>query len=69
MEESVVSPEHPVYKMITGIVKRLVDANQDIEFFRKQTWTVVVVDSPESNAFVLPVSKTFLMMTQLSAFC
>ena len=55
--------------MITGIVKRLVDANQDIEFFRKQTWTVVVVDSPESNALVLPVSKTFLMMTQLSAFC
>jgi len=50
-----VPPTHPVYELVSNVVKKIVDSNQDLEFMREQTWTILVVDSKEINAFVLPV--------------
>ncbi len=49
---------HPTYAQIIKIAQRIVSANQDLQFFRDQKWTVWVVDNKEPNAFVLPVSWT-----------
>lgn len=56
LKDLVVLPDHPAYGKILEVANAIVTSNQDIEFFRKQTWTVIVVDSAEENAFVLPVS-------------
>ena len=48
-------PTHPVYTRVVNVVKKIVDSNQDLEFMREQTWTILVIDSNEVNAFVLPV--------------
>ena len=57
LKDQVVAPQHPLYTRIVENTNRIVKANQDLEFFRKQTWTVIVVDSAEGNAFVLPVRR------------
>jgi len=54
-KDRIVPPTHPVYQRVVGVVRKIVDSNQDLEFMRQQTWTIVVVDSEEINAFVLPV--------------
>lgn len=56
VRDKVISPEHPVYRRISQVVQKIVNSNQDLEFMRQQSWTIVVVNSEESNAFVLPVS-------------
>jgi len=55
IQDHIVPPTHPVYSRVVNVVKKIVDSNQDLEFMREQTWTIVVIDSNEVNAFVLPV--------------
>jgi len=54
IQDQLVPPTHPVYQRVVGVVKKIVDSNQDIEFMREQTWTILVIDSKEVNAYVLP---------------
>jgi len=54
-KDHIVPPTHPVYQHVVNVVRKIVDSNQDLDFMREQTWTIVVVDSDEINAFVLPV--------------
>ena len=35
-------------------------ANQDLEFMREQNWTIVVVNSEDANAYVLPTGHIFV---------
>jgi len=60
VQDKIVPPTHPVYQRVVGVVKKIVDSNQDLEFMRQQTWTILVVDSKEVNAFVLPVCMHLL---------
>ena len=55
-KQNILPTSHPIYKQVISIAQRIVNSNQDHEFFRKQAWTVVIVESEEQNAFVLPVS-------------
>jgi len=57
----IVPPTHPVYQRVVKVVRKIVDSNQDLEFMREQTWTIVVVDSDEINAFVLPVCTSLFL--------
>jgi len=55
LQDHIVPPTHPVYERVAKVVKKVVDSNQDLEFMREQTWTILVVDSEDVNAFVMPV--------------
>ena len=55
VQQHIVPPTHPVYQRVVNVVKKIVDSNQDLEFMQEQTWTILVVESKEVNAFVLPV--------------
>ena len=59
MKPSILAPEQNAasYNQVTRVVQRIVNSNQDLDFIKKQTWTIVVVQSKEANAFVLPVSQ------------
>ena len=56
VEENILPSNHPAYKRVQSIIQRIVNSNQDLDFLQNQTWTIVVVNSEECNAFVLPVS-------------
>ena len=62
-QEHIVPPTHPVYQRVVNVVRKIVDGNQDLEFMREQTWTILVVDSQEINAFVLPVCNISAVFT------
>lgn len=62
-KDHVVPPTHPVYQHVVSVVRKIVDSNQDLEFMREQTWTIIVVDSDEINAFVLPVCTGLFCLT------
>ena len=48
--------DHPYCNRVMRVAQKIVSNNQDLDFMRDQKWTVIVVDSTEQNAFVLPVS-------------
>jgi hypothetical protein len=54
-KDKIVPPQHPVYGLLVKVAQNIIDRNQDIDLLKQQKWTVIVVDSPEENAFVLPV--------------
>ena len=56
LSEKVVPDTDPMYDVICEIANKIVQHNQDLDFFQKQKWTVLVINSPEENAFILPVS-------------
>ena len=66
MKNSIILPNHPAYQKIINVATTIIDSNQDLEFFQKQHWTVVVVDSKDINAFVLPVSIIIIFTYYLS---
>lgn len=45
------------YLMVKEVVYHLIECNKDIPGISEINWTIHVVDSPDINAFVLPVSK------------
>lgn len=55
MKDQIVSPNHPVYGTVTRVTQNIINSNQDLDLLKRQIWTVVVVDSADENAFVLPV--------------
>lgn len=59
-------PTHPVYQRVVGVVKKIVDSNQDLEFMRQQTWTILVIDSKEVNAFVLPACTVLFYLANFT---
>ena len=63
VKDQVIKPTHPYYKRMERVVSRLVNANQDIDLLKKQTWTLILVESPERNAFVLPVCRILAFYT------
>ena len=57
LKDHLVDHRHPVLPIVVRVVNRIVNANEDLEFFKKQKWTVWVVHDDSFNAFVLPVSE------------
>lgn len=45
------------YLMVKEVVYHLIECNKDIPGISEINWTIHVVDSPDINAFVLPVSN------------
>lgn len=60
VKTKIVPIDDAAYKIVVGIVRRLVNANQDLDFFTKQNWTVILVDNDEANAAVLPTGHIFV---------
>lgn len=56
-KDAIVKTDSPLYSRIERVVKRLTAANQDLQFIANQKWKIIVINSPEQNAFVLPVRK------------
>lgn len=46
------------YLMVKEVVNHLIECNKDIPGVSEINWIIHVVDSPDVNAFVLPVSKS-----------
>ena len=54
----IVPPQDPQSQRVMKLAKRLLDANKDLPEIQTKNWTVTVINSPEFNAAVLPVSMT-----------
>lgn len=55
--EVLVPETDPRHQVVERVVQHLVQRNKDIPEMSEVTWSVHVVQSPNTNAFVLPVSK------------
>lgn len=67
--ELLVPVTDPRHKVVEQVVQHLAQRNKDIPEMSDVIWSVHVVQSPNINAFVLPVSKTqqeFLYLLMLS---
>ena len=49
------------YARIARVAHRIIAANKDLGEISKKEWTITVIDDPQKNAFVLPVSRTPLI--------
>jgi predicted Zn-dependent protease len=47
----------PRYLTVKEVTHHLIECNKDIPGISEITWVIHVVDSPDINAFVLPVSE------------
>ena len=45
------------YTRIARVAHRIIAANKDLGEISKKEWTITVIDDPQKNAFVLPVSR------------
>ena len=45
------------YRRIARVAQRIIAANKDLGEISKKEWTITVIDDPQKNAFVLPVSR------------
>lgn len=55
--KSVILPETDVrYQVVETVLGRLSESNKDIPQVSALKWVIHVVDQPDINAFVLPVS-------------
>lgn len=59
--ELLVPVTDPRHKAVELLMQHLAASNKDIPEVSNITWTVHVVQSPNINAFVLPVSKEIEM--------
>lgn len=57
-ESAVVPHTHPAYRRLIKIVERLIKANQDLPSVAEREWALTIVDSEDTNAYVLPVCIT-----------
>ena len=48
------------YDRLKRVVSQLISTNQDVEFFRSQTWTVKLLNTEDINAMVVPVSMLII---------
>ncbi|XP_060847636.1 metalloendopeptidase OMA1, mitochondrial-like [Rhopalosiphum padi] len=44
----------PVYKRVADVTSRMLTANSSVDAIQRRQWTLVVVDSPNINATVMP---------------
>lgn len=44
---------HPKYIRVANLTGKLLNANQNMDIIKNQRWSIVVVDNPEINAFVM----------------
>ncbi|XP_065561992.1 metalloendopeptidase OMA1, mitochondrial-like isoform X2 [Artemia franciscana] len=62
-------PHHSIYKKVTAIANRILEANKDIEEIYHKQWSVTVFDQPDiANAAVLP-SGAILVFSGLLDRC
>ncbi|XP_025202412.1 metalloendopeptidase OMA1, mitochondrial-like [Melanaphis sacchari] len=54
------STEHSIYKRVAGVTSRLLEANSNVSEIRKRKWSLVVLDNPKLNAFVMPNGFVFV---------
>lgn len=68
--ELLVPVTDPRHKVVERVVQHLAQRNKDIPEVSDVTWSVHVVQSPNVNAFVLPVSKrkTYQKLRDFYAF-
>ncbi|XP_003243722.1 metalloendopeptidase OMA1, mitochondrial-like [Acyrthosiphon pisum] len=52
--------EHPTYRRVAGVMSRLLYANNGVDEIRNRRWSLVVVDHPAVNAFVLASGFIFV---------
>lgn len=60
LKDKIVPVTDPYYRKVHRVVKNLVNSNQDIDFLKKHTLTIIVVEQKERNAFVLPTGHIFV---------
>ncbi|KAI3368959.1 hypothetical protein L3Q82_025933 [Scortum barcoo] len=65
--ELLVPVTDPRHQMVERVVQHLAQKNKDIPEVSDVTWTVHVVQTPETNAFVLPNGKVFMFTGMLDA--
>lgn len=54
-ESSMLSDWDSRVRRVRRVAKKLLEANSDLEEFKKYKWAVHVIDSPVENCFILPV--------------
>ncbi|XP_034035101.1 metalloendopeptidase OMA1, mitochondrial [Thalassophryne amazonica] len=66
--EDLLVPEHdPSHQMVDQVVQHLLQRNKDIPELSAVTWNVHVVQNPQINAFVLPVSQLYYHIVALNS--
>lgn len=67
LKDIVINPNDPkmkqVYDKVVQVAQRVVDSNQHLEVLKRQKWNVILIDSDEANAFVLPVCYPMLIIS------
>jgi len=58
--DNIVPEGDPVYAEVSRIANRILHANRDWRQIYDKEWTLTVVDTPETNAFVLPSGNMFV---------
>lgn len=58
-KDAMLPERDPRYLTVKEVVYHLIQCNQDVPGISEINWVIHVVDSPDVNAFVLPVSKYF----------
>ncbi|CAK6974851.1 metalloendopeptidase OMA1%2C mitochondrial [Scomber scombrus] len=65
--ELLVPETDPRHQVVERVVQHLAQRNKDIPEMSEVTWSVHVVQSPNTNAFVLPNGKVFMFTGMLDA--
>jgi len=60
VHDNIVPEGDPVYAEVSRIANRILHANRDLRQIYDKEWTLTVVDTPETNAFVLPSGNMFV---------
>ncbi|KAK2150884.1 hypothetical protein LSH36_384g05020 [Paralvinella palmiformis] len=70
LKDIVINPNDPkmkqVYDKVVQVAQRVVDSNQHLEVLKRQKWNVILIDSDEANAFVLPTGQIFVFKGMLN---
>lgn len=67
-KDAMLPERDPRYLTVKEVVYHLTQCNQDVPGISEINWVIHVVDSPDVNAFVLPVSKYFKIHFLFLAF-
>lgn len=67
-KDAMLPERDPRYLTVKEVVYHLTQCNQDVPGISEINWVIHVVDSPDVNAFVLPVSKHFKIHFFVSSF-
>lgn len=65
--EMLVPVTDPRHQVVERVVQHLAQRNKDIPEVSDVNWTIHVVQSPETNAFILPNGKVFMFTGMLDA--